>query len=102
MAKSPYYLGVDIGTTSTKAVLFKKDGTVVSMHHVEYPLHSPAPAIAEQNPDEILSAVVETIKTSVQKGGILAADLALVSFSSAMHSVIAVDECGKPLTQCIT
>src|SRR5690348_2901030 len=98
----PHYLGVDIGTTSTKAVLFKKDGTVVGMHHVEYPLYSPSPAIAEQNPDEILAAVIETIKVAVQKGGIKSTDLALVSFSSAMHSVIAVDEYGKPLTKCIT
>ncbi|WML42434.1 gluconokinase [Neobacillus sp. PS3-40] len=97
-----HYLGVDIGTTSTKAVLFKKDGTVVGMHHVEYSLYSPSPTVAEQNPDEILAAVVETIKVAVQKGGIKSADLALVSFSSAMHSVIAVDECGKPLTGCIT
>ncbi|MDP4106717.1 MAG: gluconokinase [Bacillota bacterium] len=98
----PYYLGVDIGTTSTKAVLFKKDGTVVGMHHVEYPLYSPVPTIAEQNPDEIFAAVIETIKVAIQKGRIQSTDLALVSFSSAMHSVIAVDESGKPLTACIT
>jgi gluconokinase len=101
MAQS-YYLGVDIGTTSTKAVLFKKDGTVVGMHHVGYSLYSPTPTVAEQNPDEILAAVVETIKVAVKKGGIQSSDLTLVSFSSAMHSVIAVDEWGKPLTQCIT
>ncbi|WML50745.1 gluconokinase [Neobacillus sp. PS3-12] len=97
-----HYLGVDIGTTSTKAVLFKKDGTVVSMHHVGYSLNSPSPTVAEQNPDEIVAAVVETMKVAMQKGGITSGDLALVSFSSAMHSVIAVDESGKPLTQCIT
>ncbi|PGV53896.1 gluconokinase [Bacillus sp. AFS037270] len=102
MTKSSYYLGVDIGTTSTKAVLFKKDGSVISMHHVEYPLYSPAPSIAEQNPDEIFQAVVEAIKFSVYKGGIKSDDLKLVSFSSAMHSVIAVDANGKPLTRCIT
>jgi gluconokinase len=97
-----HYLGVDIGTTSTKAVLFKKDGTVVSMHHVGYSLNSPSPTVAEQNPDEIVAAVVETMKVAIQKGRITSGDLALVSFSSAMHSVIAVDESGKPLTQCIT
>ena len=56
-----YYLGVDIGTTSTKAVLYKDKGTVISMHHVEYPLFSPTPSVAEQDPDEIFRAVVETI-----------------------------------------
>ncbi|PGS55834.1 gluconokinase [Bacillus sp. AFS041924] len=97
-----YYLGVDIGTTSTKAVLFKKNGNVVSSHNVEYPLYSPTPQTAEQDPEEIFRAVVEVMKQSIFKSGISKEDLALVSFSSAMHSVIAVDQNGQPITQCIT
>ncbi|WP_141604180.1 gluconokinase [Terrilactibacillus laevilacticus] len=100
--KQAYYLGVDIGTTSTKAVVFGDKGKVISMHHVEYPLLSPAPSIAEQDPDEIFEAVMKTIKISINKGNINPADLNLVSFSSAMHSLIAMDENGKPLTRCIT
>jgi gluconokinase len=102
MTQHTYYLGVDIGTTSTKAVLFTGKGKVISMHHSEYPLYSPAPSIAEQDPEEIFSAVVEVIQQSMKKGKIAANDLKLVSFSSAMHSVIAVDEAGKPITRCIT
>ncbi|GKU81847.1 gluconokinase [Niallia sp. NCCP-28] len=102
MSHDSYYLGVDIGTTSTKSVLFGEAGKVISMHHVEYPLYSPAPAIAEQDPEEIFQAVKETMKTALKKGNINNQKLKLVSFSSAMHSVIALDEKGKPLTRCIT
>lgn len=102
MTQQSLYLGVDIGTTSTKSVLFGKDGSVFSMHHVEYPLYSPAPSIAEQDPDEIFRAVIESIKITIQKSGFKDPDIRLVSFSSAMHSVIAVDDKGKPLTRCIT
>jgi gluconokinase len=102
MTQKLFYLGVDIGTTSTKAVLFKKDGTVVNMHHVEYPLYSPVPSIAEQDPEEIFHAVIETIKQSVLKAKMKPEEIAFVSFSSAMHSLIAVDDLGKPLTNCIT
>lgn len=97
-----FYLGVDIGTTSTKAVLFRKNGTVVSTNNIEYPLYSPTPQTAEQDPEEIFRAVIEVIKETVLSSGINKEDLALVSFSSAMHSVIAVDQLGRPLTQCIT
>ncbi|MBP3039609.1 gluconokinase [Bacillaceae bacterium Marseille-Q3522] len=97
-----YYIGVDIGTTSTKAVLYGEKGSVVAMHHAGYPLLSPAPAIAEQNPEEIFQAVIEAMKVSIQKGNIDPSKLRLISFSSAMHSFIAVDESGKPLTRCIT
>ena len=57
-----YYLGVDIGTTSTKAVLFGEKGTVISTHHSGYPLFSPSPSVAEQDPEEIFHAVKEAIK----------------------------------------
>jgi gluconokinase len=97
-----YYLGVDIGTTSTKAVLFSENGAVISTHHKGYPLMSPTPAIAEQDPDEIFRAVIEAIKGAINKGNINPKDVEFTSFSSAMHSVIAVDQNGKPLTQCIT
>ncbi len=97
-----FYIGVDIGTTSTKAVLFSSDASVLSKYHVEYPLNSPTPLTAEQNPDEIFSAVLKTIKGVMDQSQINPRDVSLVSFSSAMHSVIAVEENGHPLTQCIT
>ncbi|TYR79472.1 gluconokinase [Priestia megaterium] len=97
-----YAIGVDIGTTSTKSVLFSTDGTVISSFGVEYPLYSPIPDMAEQDPDEIFQAVVTTIQTVIEKSRVNPNDILCVSFSSAMHSVIAVDQKGKPLTRCIT
>ncbi|MCM3598638.1 gluconokinase [Metabacillus idriensis] len=95
-----FVIGVDIGTTSTKSVLFKTDGTIVSTFGVEYPLYSPNPETAEQNPHEIFQAVIKTIKEVSSK--VDPADLLCVSFSSAMHSVIAVDRDGTPLSNCMT
>ncbi|WP_251459904.1 gluconokinase [Weizmannia agrestimuris] len=97
-----YYLGVDIGTTTTKSVLFGEKGKVISMHHAGYPLYSPSPQVAEQNPDEIFRAVIDSMKTAIVKSDIDPSEIKLVSFSSAMHSLIAVDKDGKPLTNCIT
>ncbi|OIK09024.1 gluconokinase [Bacillus sp. MUM 116] len=99
---SKYVIGVDIGTTSTKSVLFSANGTVIERHGIEYPLFSPTPATAEQDPEEIFSAVIQTIKTVIKNSKVSPSDILCVSFSSAMHSVIAVDESGKPLTRCIT
>lgn len=102
MLNTKYVIGVDIGTTSTKSVLFSKDGTIISSHGIEYPLYSPAPDTAEQDPDEIFQAVVHSIKKAVEKSQVDPEAILGVSFSSAMHSVIAVDEDGKPITRCIT
>lgn len=99
---SKYVIGVDIGTTSTKSVLFSANGSVISSHGIEYPLYSPSPETAEQDPEEIFQAVLETIGKTVEKNKVHPNEILCVSFSSAMHSVIAVDNEGKPLTRCIT
>ncbi|MCM8712010.1 gluconokinase [Clostridium sp. SYSU_GA19001] len=96
-----YYLGIDIGTTSTKAIVFDKEGRIVSKSVVEYPIYSPKQNHREQNPDEILKAVINTLEDSIKKAGINGEDLKFIAFSSMMHSIIAVDSDGNPLTPCI-
>lgn len=95
-----YMMGIDIGTTSTKAVLFSKKGELIKRVAIEYPLHTPTPATAEQDPDEIFQAVIHTIKGCLTESGVTEVDF--VSFSSAMHSLILVDAEGDPLTPSIT
>lgn len=97
-----YMLGVDLGTTSTKAVLFTRNGKVMEQATVEYPIHTPVSGAAEQDPDEILGAAKFSIKTVMERSKIKKDSLDLISFSAAMHSLIAVDEQGNPLTQSIT
>ncbi|MGG1690626.1 gluconokinase [Heyndrickxia ginsengihumi] len=97
-----YMLGVDIGTTSTKAVLFTKKGEFVKKVSKGYPLYSPTPSVAEQDPDAIFRAVMLAIGEVMIESGIEKEELGFISFSSAMHSVIAVDENGVPLTKSIT
>ncbi len=102
MNASRYVLGTDIGTTGTKTVLFDLAGTVVSKASSEYPLLSPTPDTAEQDPDEIFQAVLRTIQQVMQTSGIAPTAVICLSFSAAMHSLIGVDAAGKPLTRSIT
>ncbi len=102
MLEPSYYLGVDIGTTSTKAVLFAKSGKVIASDTVFYPLETPNPLVAEQDPEEIFRAVLSSVRKTIRNSDIDTKQLKLVSFSSAMHSLIAVDAIGNLLTQSIT
>lgn len=97
-----YMLGVDIGTTSTKAVLFTQQGEIIQQENKGYPLHTPDISTAEQDPEEIFQAVLHVISKVISQSKISSEDLQFISFSSAMHSVIAMDEHDQPLTQCIT
>ncbi len=99
---SAVVLGVDIGTTSTKVVAFGPDGRAHGSAAVQYPLDEPAPGHAEQDPDAIRDAVVSTVRAvaaEAREQGMRPAGLA---FSAAMHSLIAIDADGRPLTPSIT
>lgn len=98
----PYRMGVDIGTTSTKAVLFDLQGKALSRHGEEYPLLSPVPDAAEQDPELIFQSVIASIKGCLAKAEISGDEVGFVAFSAAMHSLIVVDGDGKPLTRSIT
>lgn len=94
-----YYLGVDIGTTSSKAVAFNEGGEDVANYSFGYPMQHPKPGWSEQDPEEIFKAVINAINKVIDA---LAPDLpAFVSFSAAMHSLIAIDKKAKLLTNCI-
>ncbi|MFF2459853.1 gluconokinase [Peribacillus simplex] len=95
-----YMLGVDIGTTSTKAVLFTKKGDVIEQENIGYPLYTPDMTTAEQDPEEIFQAVLKAFTNITKQHP--DKQISFISFSSAMHSVIAMDENDQPLTRCIT
>jgi gluconokinase len=94
-----YFLGIDIGTTSTKAVAFSLTGEVITSCSSSYRMFHPQEGWSEQNPEEILNAVITSMNTVLEK--LKEQKPAFVSFSAAMHSLIAVDENGKPLSACI-
>lgn len=95
-------IGMDIGTTSTKGVLYDTDGTVIATSDKLYSLIQDQPDKAEQNPDEILTAVVSVISNIVRDAGVNRSRIAGVSFSSAMHSLILLDKEEQLVTQSIT
>jgi gluconokinase len=88
-------IGVDLGTTSTKAVAFDTAGRELASGSAGYPLNEPHPGWAEQDPTAILDAVRSSIR---DVAGQLDQPVAGLSFSSAMHTLIGLDADGSPLT----
>jgi len=96
-----YIIGIDIGTTNTKAVAFTDEGAVLDSARTSYPIFSEIEGQHELDPDKLLEAVVMTLG-EVRKKTASLPGLAGISFSCAMHSLIAVDAAGRPLTRAIT
>ena len=81
-----YLLGIDIGTSGTKAALFDTDGVPVRSVTVEYPLSQPKNGWAEQNPEDWWNAVkqaVDCIGTDNVVG---------IGLSGQMHGLVMLDE----------
>jgi gluconokinase len=93
-----YIIGVDIGTSSTKSIVRGMNGKILAVFQQPYTTQHPQPAYSEQDPEVILDAVKTGIREVVKKVGTAPAAIA---FSSAMHSVMAIDSSGKPLTPLI-
>ena len=94
-------IGVDIGTTSTKAVAWDPEGRALGSHTAGYPLEEPSAGQAVQDPAKILAAVEEVI-TAVAAQARSQARIVGISFSAAMHSLIALDGEGQAITPVIT
>lgn len=98
-----YMIGVDLGTTSTKAVLFDDRNQVVASANKGYKLYRDTPDMAEEDLDEIFEALIDALSEVVRAAKLQGDDkIAAVSFSSAMHSLIAFDQDWQPLTRVIT
>lgn len=83
-------LGIDIGTSSVKVVLFDPDTVgVVAVGSREYPIHKPLPDRAEQDPDDWWNATVATVQQVIQRAG--RRDVVAIGLCGQMHGFAMVD-----------
>lgn len=87
-----YYLGLDVGTSGTKALLMAEDGRVAATDLAEYPLSTPRPQWAEQDPEDWWRAVVRTTSNVLQKANVRGEEVAGVGLSGQMHGSVFLDK----------
>jgi gluconokinase len=89
-----YFVGIDLGTGSTKAVAVDAAGKTIATAQSYYPTNNPKPGYSEQNPELIWRAFLNCISKIITN---LKQAPKAISFSSAMHSITPVDENGNAL-----
>ncbi|WP_296975005.1 gluconokinase [Thermobacillus sp. ZCTH02-B1] len=102
-------LAVDLGTTSAKVLAFDAEslrggGRAAIRARAEraYPLLAPEPGAAELEPERIAEAAAEAVREAVAAAGCGPDGVLTVSFSTAMHALIAVDADGEALMRAMT
>ena len=94
-----HLIGVDLGTSSTKAALYRTDGTLVAEASADVPLLYPSPGVVEQENDDFYRTAAETVGRIVRESGVDPRRVAAIAFDSQMAGVGSIDENYEPATR---
>ncbi|MGC2477589.1 MAG: xylulokinase [Candidatus Sulfotelmatobacter sp.] len=86
------YLGIDVGTGGTRALIMNEQGHVVASASAEHQhFASPRPGWAEQDPRDWWQACGAAVRKALQTSGVRPSDIGCVGFSGQMHGAVLLD-----------
>jgi len=100
--RSDWFIGIDLGTGSCKSVVVDEEAKVLGFASAEYPGLQAQDRWQEQDPKELLKAAIDSARGAVAASGVRPEACAGLSIGGALHSVLALDGRGEPLTGVIT
>jgi glycerol kinase len=99
---SKYILALDQGTTSSRSILFGRDGRAVATAQREFPQIFPGPGLVEHDPEAIWSSQIATARDVLAKAGAGAKDVAAIGITNQRETTILWDRhTGKPVANAI-
>jgi len=93
-------IGIDVGTTATKAVLIDENGARLDSFSHSHPTSRPKPGHAEQNPQDWMDGVLGALRRFSDAHDL--SGLAAIGICSQVNTHVFVDAAGKPLLPAIT
>ncbi len=94
-----YLMGVDLGTSGTKAALYRTDGTMLSQSTCEVKIYYPQPGVVEQENEDFYLSAAKTVKECILESGINPKEIAGIAFDSQMAGIGSIDENYQPATR---
>ena len=97
-----YVLALDQGTTSSRAIVFDHDGSIVSVAQQEFPQIYPSPGLVEHDPEAIWSSQLAVAQEALKKAGASASDIAALGITNQRETAIVWEKAtGKPVFNAI-
>jgi len=97
-----YALAIDQGTTSTRAILFSSELTIVAAAQQEFAQHYPAPGWVEHDPEDIWRTTLATGREALAKAGVRPAELAAIGIANQRETTLIWDRrTGEPIHRAI-
>lgn len=92
------FIGVDVGTTGTRAIAYETSGRSLASSEAFYPLRTPYPDWAEERPSEIREAVENVVRDVAHALRYQGQEPYGIALSTVMHSFMPLDGDHRPLT----
>lgn len=97
-----YILAIDQGTTSSRAIVFDKKGTIISIAQKEFTQYFPKPGWVEHDPKEILETQTKVITDALIDKGLKAENIEAIGITNQRETVVVWDKnTGKPVYNAI-
>ena len=97
-----YILSLDQGTTSSRAIVFNKQGAIVCMAQEEFTQFFPKPGWVEHDPNEILNTQTAVIEKALAQKGLSGKDIAAIGITNQRETVVVWDkQTGSPVYNAI-
>ncbi len=97
-----YLLALDQGTTSSRAILFGLDGSIVSVAQKEFEQHFPHDGWVEHDAEEIWESQLKTARKAISQAGTAPGDIAAIGITNQRETTVVWDRAsGKPLYRAI-
>lgn len=99
---STFVLALDQGTTSSRAMVFDRGGSVVASAQQEFPQLFPGPGHVEHDPEAIWSTQLETARQAISRAGIAATDLKAIGITNQRETTVLWErDSGRPIANAI-
>lgn len=97
-----YLLALDQGTSSTRSIVFRHDGSVVAMAQTELKQFYPQPGWVEHDPQEIWAAQLTTARQALKEAGLSGRDITAVGITNQRETTVLWDRrTGEPIGKAI-
>jgi xylulokinase len=94
-----YFIGIDVSTTASKALVIDERGAVVTSHSTPHDLDTPRPLWSEQNPLQWWEATCASLRAVLRQ--VPAEEVAALGLTGQMHGLTMLDAQGQPLRPAI-
>ncbi|MCS7015340.1 MAG: xylulokinase [Gemmatales bacterium] len=95
------YLGIDIGTSGTKTVVCRAEGTILATATAEHPSYFPQPGWSEQDPEDWWKSTVQSVRQALARAGVAGHQVRGIGLSGQMHGSVFLDAQGQVLRRAI-